>query len=365
MEEEHKRTCRYYERGRPLPSNYVPEPKACVPYRNVNLGLPSERRNPETYMQATWRSESPERYTYHSNFRRGADSQMNSPTRHSSVSPDRYKMNESPVGPQRGGSLCRSQARSHSSSHGSIPLPSQGPSCHTSGRSSPSRRRASAASRAISPTRTSSSHRRTDSSLLHAGGYEDHQGCSRESRSPSQASNKHSLDSERLYRNLESISHRGSTAGRQPSYKGSGTSPRTRTDVSSLANTQTNSREVSPSRSGCSPRSRTSQRESDSRDSRLSRSQGSWQGSSRSVLSPPPSHGSSSSRRAADSRGLGGSPSRVAVTDVSRAEEQGAKVDTERSRSSVRRGMEVLLVSEPKPAPVEPEDVSGHVFLLC
>ncbi|XP_024864944.1 myosin phosphatase Rho-interacting protein isoform X2 [Kryptolebias marmoratus] len=357
MEEDMKRTFRYYERGHPLPSNYVPEPKACVPYRNVNLGLPSQRRNTETFIQATWRSESPQRYTYHSNFRRDGDSQRNSPTCHSSVSPDRYKMTESPVGPQRGSSLCRSQARSHSSSHGSLPLPSQGPSRHTSGRSSPSRRRGSAASRTTSPTRTTSSHRRTDSSLLQSGGYEEQQGCSRESRCPSRASNKHSLDSEKLYRNLESISRRGSSAVRQNSYEGSRTSPRTRTDASSLANTQThNSHEVSFSRNGYSPCSHTSQREPDSRDSRLSRSQGSWQGSSHSLLSLPQSHGSSASRRAADSQGLGGSSSPVGVTDTDKVDEGGDKVSTERSRSSVRRGMEAL-ISEPKKAPVETEEV--------
>lgn len=357
MEEDNKRYFRYYERGHPLPSNYVPEPKACVPYRNINLGLPSQRRNTETYMQPTWRSESPQRYTYHSNFRRGADSQMNSPTRHSSVSPDRYKLTGSPVGPQRGSSLCRSQARSQSSSHGSLPLPSQGSSRHTSGRSSPSRRRGSATSRTISPTRTTSSHRRTDSSLLHSGGYEDQQICSRDSRSPSQASNKHSLDSEKLYRNLESISRRGSSAMRQNLYDGSRASPQTRTDVSSLTNTQThNSRQASPSRNSYSPRSHTSRREPESRDSRLSRSQGSWQGSSHSVLSPSQSHGSSSSRRAADSQNPGGLLSHAAVPDE--VDEGGEKVSGERSRSSVRRGMEVLLISEPKKAPVDPEEVS-------
>lgn len=356
MEEVNKRRYRYYERGRPLPSNYVPEPKACVPYRNVNLGVPSHRRNPETYLQEVWRSESPERYTYHSNFRRGTESERNSPTRHSSVSPDRYKLTESPVGTQRRSSLFRSQA--HASSHGSSQLPSHGPSRHTSGRSSPSRRRGSIASRTVSPSRTTPSHRRPDSFHLQNGEYDAQRGCSQASRSPSQASNKHSLDSEKLYRNLESISRRGSSAVQQNSYDGSQASLRTRTAVSSSANTRShNSREVSPPRNNYSTHSHTPQREPYSRDSRLSPSQGSWQGSSHSVLSLPPSRGSSTSRRGADSQVLGGSLSHVAITETDRGNEVNDKVSGDRSRSNIRRGMEALLISEPKKAAVDMEEV--------
>ncbi|XP_014847466.1 PREDICTED: myosin phosphatase Rho-interacting protein-like [Poecilia mexicana] len=446
MDEDNKRTYRYFERGHPLPSNYVPEPKACVPYRNVSLGLPSQRRNPETFLQATWRSESPQRYTYHSNFRRGTDSERNSPTRHSSLSPDRYRLPESTMGPQRGSSLCRSQARSHASFQGSLQIQSNGASRHTSGRTSPSQRSDSTASH------NASAHRRADSFPLHSAGYEDRKMSSQESRSPSQASNKHSLDSEKLYRNLESISRRGSSVVRQNSYKAS---PRSRTAVSSLANTlSNNSREMSPSRNGYSPQSHDSLRAPDSRDSRMSRSQSSWQGSSHSLLNLPPSHGSSSlrqegagseipvgspshiavtdgndgvaswqgsshsllsrppsqasssSRQRADSRVLGGSPSQFAVTGsdkvnegfgsshgsspslLSRPPSQGSnslrqatdlqidgsplqavatdatnanndvtKVSSERSKSTVRRGMDALLLSEPKKAVVEPEEV--------
>ncbi|MED6273778.1 hypothetical protein CHARACLAT_009924 [Characodon lateralis] len=450
MEEENKRTYRYYERGHPLPNNYVPEPKACVPYRNVSLGLPSQRRNPDTYMQATWRSESPQRYTYHSNFRQGTDSERNSPTRHSSLSPDRYRLSESPVEPRRGSSHCRSQARA--SLQGSFQIQSNCASRHTSGRSSPSCRRGSMASY------NALAHRRTDSFQLQSGEYEDHKICSKESRSLSQASNKHSLDSEKLYRNLESISHCRSSAVRQISYEGSQASPQSRTALSSLANTLShNSREVSPSRNGYSPQSHVSLREPDLRDKRLSQSQGSWQGSSHSlpnlpsshgssssrregagshilvgspshvavtdshkvnegvaswqgfshsILSRPPSQASSSSRRIADSQVLGGSPSYFAVTEPDEANEgvgswQGSshsllghtpsqgfyssrllvdsqvdgspshvvatdtvnsnngivKVSSERSKSNIRRGMDALLLSEPKKAVVEPEEV--------
>lgn len=307
-------------------------------------------------MLEAWRSESPERYSYHSNFRRGTESERNSPSRHCSVSPDRYKLPESPVGTQRGSSVPRSQARSHTSSHHSSQLPSHGASRHTSGRSSPSRRRGSNASRTISPSRTTPSHRRPDSLHLQNGDYDAQKACSRESRSPSQASNKHSLDSEKLYRNLESISRRGSV--QQKSYEGSRGSSRSRTAVNSSANTRSrNSREVSPPRNGYSTQSHTPQREPCSTDSRLSPSQGSWQGSSHSILSLPPSHGSSSSRRGADSQVLGGSPSHVAVTETDKGNEVNNTVGGDRSRSNVRRGMEALLISEPKKTAVEVEEV--------
>ncbi|KAM7419099.1 hypothetical protein PAMA_016288 [Pampus argenteus] len=356
-----KRSYRYYERGHPLPSNYVPEPKATVPYRNVNLGVPSQRRNLETYMLETWRSESPQRYTYHSNFRRGTDSERNSPTRHSSVSPDRYKLTESPVRHQRRSSVSRSQTRTHVSSHGSAHLPSHCPSRHTSGRSSPSRRRGSIGSGAASPSRVTHSHKCTDSLHLLNSEYGTQKGRSRESRSPSQASNKHSLDSEKLYRNLESISRRASSAIQQNSYKGSQVSPQTRTTVNSSVNTRSrNSREVSPSRNGYGTHSHTSRREPCSRDSKLSRSQGSWQGSSHSILSLPPSRGSSTSRRGADSQAFAGSHvSHVAIAETDKGNEENVQVG-DRSRSNIRRGMEALLISESKKAAVEVDESSDN-----
>ncbi|XP_054635855.1 TRIO and F-actin-binding protein-like isoform X2 [Dunckerocampus dactyliophorus] len=319
-EDFNKRAYRYYERGHPLPNNYVPEPKASVPYRNVNLGVPSQRRNPETYMQDSWRSESPQRYTYHSNFRRGTASLRNSPTRHSSVSPDRYRRSD-----HRMRSLSRSETRSNGSSH----LPLHAPSQHTSGRSSPSHRMGSFTSRAASPSRLTPSHK----SFLQNGGYGLQRGCSRESRSPSQASNKHSLDSERLYRNLESISRRASSSTfHQNTNKESQRTPRTR--------------EVSPCRNGS--HSRTSHREPSSRDSRQSASPGSWKGSSQSVLSIPISCGSSASKQGVCSQGSAVSPLHVAIMETDKGTDENITLSGDRSRSSVRRGMEALLLSEPK-----------------
>lgn len=313
-------------------------------------------------MQATWRSESPERYTYHSNFRRGTDSERNSPTRHSSVSPDRYKLTERPGGAQRRISLSRNQASSHSS----FQLSSHGPSRHTSGRSSPTRRRGSIASRTASPSRATPSHRHTDTLYLHNGQYDARKECSRESRSPSQISNKHSLDSEKLYRNLESISRRGSSVIHQNSYEHSKESPGTRTALNSSANTRSrNSREVSPPRNGHSTRSHTPQGEPYCRDSRLTPSQSSWQGSSHSLLSPPPSRGSSTLRRVADSRLLAGSLSCVATAETDKGLEWNNSVSGDRARSNTRRGMEALLISEPKKAAAEMEEVGTCQLFVC
>ncbi|XP_028307896.1 myosin phosphatase Rho-interacting protein-like isoform X1 [Gouania willdenowi] len=346
-EEVTQRTFRYYERGHPLPSNYLPEPKACVPYRNVSLGTPSQRRNTETYLQDSWRSESPQRYTYHSNFRRGTDSETNSPTRHNSVSPERYKT-ETPTALQRGSS--RSRYSAQTLSHSSSQLPSHVTSRQTSGRSSPAHKR-SITSRTASPSRGTVSQKRQNSLLLQNGEYDLQKGCSRESRSPSQASHKHSLDSEILYRNLESISRRCSSTVQKHSYEGSQlASPQTRTTINSLANTHTcNSRELSPSRNGHRRPSQTQQRPPGS-----SPRHASSQGSSHSLLSLPVSPGSSSSRRGADSQLLGGSMSQTAVTETVN---RNAKVSGDRSSSSFRRGMDALLVSEPPKTAVEAEEV--------
>ncbi|XP_051940108.1 TRIO and F-actin-binding protein-like isoform X2 [Hippocampus zosterae] len=333
-EDANKRSYRYYERGHPLPNNYVPEPKASVPYRNVNLGIPSQRRNAETYMQDTWRSESPQRYSYHSNFRRGTESLRNCPTRHSSMSPDRHKRSDPRM---------RSLPRGETQSHGSSNLPSHATSQRTSSRSSPSRRRGSFASRTVSPSRLTPSHKHTESFFSQNEGYEVQGGCGRESKIPSRASNKHSLDSERLYRNLESISRHASSSStfQQNTEEGSQRSPQTR--------------EGSPSRNGS--HSRISQRQPSSRDSRASASHGSWQGSSQSVLSIPISCGSSASRRGADHQGPGASPPLVAITETDNFSVGNTKISGDRSRSSVRRGMEALLLSEPKSAAQELEEV--------
>lgn len=380
MEDANKRSFRYYERGRPLPSNYVPEPKACVPYRNVSLGVPSQRRTVETYMQETWRSESPQRYTYHSNFRRGTESERNSPTRHRSMSPDRCKVNKSALECQRRSSLPRSQTRSHASSHGSSHVPSHVPSRRTPGRSSPSRRRGSVISRPASPSRVSPSHKHRDSFPLQNGELHAERrskGERGESRPSSQASNRHSLDSEKLYINLDSISRRGSSAIQQNSYEGSQASPPIRTAVNSSADTRTrSSREVSPSRNGYSTNSHTPRREPQSRDSRpdmtqtfsktpnemqekylSSPLQGSWQGSSQSLLSFAPSCGSSPSRRGVDSQVLAHSLTHVATTETDRGNDGHDMVSGDRSRSSMRRGMDALLISEPKKTPAEIEEV--------
>lgn len=346
------RPYRYYERGHPLPSNYVPEPKACVPYRNVNLGVPSQRRNTDTYMLEAWRSDSPERFTYHSNFRRGPQS----PTRHSSLSPDRFRTTKAPVGSQRRVSVSRSQARSQASSRGSSQLPSYAPSPNPSGRSSPARRRGSSASRAASPTRCPPPRRQLG---REHGAPRQSQ---RASRSESQLSNKHSLDSEKLYKNLESISRRGSTV--RNSFEGSKGSPPSRTAVNSSANTFSwNSGDVSPSRSCYSPNSQTPQ--GDPTDHPLSPSQRSWKGSAYSLLSPPPSHYPSTSRRGGETPLRVASPSPAAIPGSDKDPEGNTGPRGDRSGSNMRRGMDSLLVSEPKRTTEDLEEVCSGCSSVC
>uniref|UniRef100_G3PU43 PH domain-containing protein n=3 Tax=Gasterosteus aculeatus TaxID=69293 RepID=G3PU43_GASAC len=54
---------------------------------------------------------------------------------------------------------------------------------------------------------------------------------------------------------------------------------------------------------------------------------------------------------------LGGSLSHVAITERDRGHERNNEVGGDRSRSNIRRGMEALLISEPKKAAVETEEV--------
>lgn len=305
-------------------------------------------------MLEAWRSDSPERYTYHSNFRQ-AHSQRNSPTRHSSLSPERFQLAKPPGGSQRRVSLSRYQARSQASSLGSSQLPSYGPSPNTSGRSSPTHGRGSA-SRAVSPKRSTPSQmqqQKEDGSQ-----YESYHA----SRSESQLSYKHSLDSEKLYKNLETISRRGSTAVHQKCYEGSKVSPLTRTAVNSSANTLScNSGIVSPSQNDYSCNRPIPQ--ADPLDSRLSPHQNSWKGSVNSLLSLPQTHCSTASRRSADSPSHVGSLSLAAITETDKDPERKISLRVDRSGSNKRRGMESLLISEPKKTVEELEEVCSEYSL--
>ncbi|CAL8273561.1 unnamed protein product [Gadus morhua 'NCC'] len=398
-----KRPYRHYERGRPLPSHHSPEPKACVPFRTVNLGIPSQRRSTDTFIQETWRSESPQRYTYHSNFRGRGESLENSPSRHYSQSPERCRPTGSPPGSQSRGSQSRGQIHSNVPSHDPSRQPSHtpsghasrrsspshaqsshvrsghesrlshAPSGHESRRSSPSRGRESIVSRSISTSRASPTSRARGDPVYLPNGGSAPRGRSRESRRPSQTSSGHGLDSERLYRNLETLSRHGSLAGPPASYE---RSPRSRTAVNSSADTLAgNSREVSPLRSGRGTHGHTPQTELHSRDSRpdcssrtrgrersgrseASPAEGSWRGSAHSVRSAAFSHGSSPPRRDAEPHLLACPPkSPTATTETDQGNESRVK-DGDRSKSKVRRGLDALLTPDPKPTPEELEEAS-------
>ncbi|KAJ8001770.1 hypothetical protein DPEC_G00172880 [Dallia pectoralis] len=358
---------RYYERGHPLPNYHSPEPKASIPYRNVNLGIPSQRRSDDTFLQETWRSESPQRYTYHSNFRRGgAESRNQSPSKTRSPSPSRSKPAES-----RSASSRRRDSRSRNCA------PHDSSSRHQSGHSSPSHRQGSVLSQHLSPPRNAPSYRHADSSHRGNGASERSiNGSDRHSRvspgsagsrRPSHNSNGHSLDSETLYKNLDQISHRGSTAFQAKSYESS-RSPRPRTGTNpSPATRSWASKDGSPSRTSYGAQSHSPQRETVHREARpestrsysrkperdvrndrpdrntktdCSPRQGSWHGSSRS-LSPAPSRSSSPPRLGVDSQLLANSlkpHAAIAETDH--------RPIGDRSKSTIRRGLEYLLTRE-------------------
>lgn len=173
---------RYYERGHPLPSNCSPERKATIPFRNPELGLPSYMRRTDTLSNKATSGLSPLRCMTYSNFRRGDSQSRASPRscspRSTNISPHRQSHSSS----HHRGSTSHLQVSSHTSSK------------RASRKSSPATRRVSALSKTHSPSRMSASNRYTDSSS-HS-----------QKQSPSQSSyGQHSLDSEKLYRNLQSI----------------------------------------------------------------------------------------------------------------------------------------------------------------
>ncbi|XP_051983062.1 zinc finger CCCH domain-containing protein 13-like [Xyrauchen texanus] len=174
---------RHYERGHPLPANHSPERKATIPFRNRDLGLASIRRRSDNLSDEAISGLSPQRHMPYSNFRRGDSQSRASPRsgspRSMNVSPHRRAVSQSSS--HHRGSTTRGHRTSHTSSK------------HASGKCTPSRRRDSVVSRTASPLRSSGTNKYAD---LFSPSHK---------RSPSQSSYGHSLDSEKLYRNLKSI----------------------------------------------------------------------------------------------------------------------------------------------------------------
>ncbi|KAI4880087.1 hypothetical protein NFI96_025383, partial [Prochilodus magdalenae] len=388
---------RYYERGHALPSNCSPERKATIPFRNPDLGLPSFRRRCDMLNNEALSGLSPQRHMTYSNFRRGESQSRGSPRsgspRSTNLSPHRQA--ESRSSSHRRGSTSQRHGTSHASSR------------QTSGKCSPSRRRDSVVSRTHSPSRSFTSNKYAESSS------HSHK------RSPSQSSYGHSLDSEKLYRNLKSIAssaesddsqqERTSWSKRSKSkmdldgrYYENGRSSRNSacTSRKSGRNTGCNSRDFSPPGSDYDNRSQITDKGSsrvsgynsrnsgrntglNSRDSSppqrdsgkngyssprdkkqnntrtdrggtsskssmsdrhsrtdLSHSQGSWRGSHSSHLNPD---------SAESSRNISPSPRQSAKQVSSKTQALTTETDQpkeERSRSTIRRGLEALLVSE-------------------
>ena len=328
---------RHYERGHALPNNHNLEPKDAIPYRNQHLGLPSQRRHMEFASGC-----SPQRRMTYSNFRH-SDSQP--PTGPNSPSP-----RSAYASPSR-----RDESRSRSRRRGSVSQSravSTGSSRHRSGNRSPTDRHDSVAL----PTqnrKASSSGRRT------------------RTESPCQSSQRHSLDSERLYNNLTSIAtsaaltesqqntwpdyntetdgyyhgnHNGSNShhsgsnsrhSKRNSGRNSGaSSPRRRRDSGS----QICDRTAINTNHG-SDISKTYPRSMSDRHARVNPEQSdSSHGSTHSLLSPvSPHHSLSPSPNKHSSK-------QQPLCDSSTAPREEVP-NTDRSRSTIRRGLEALMIS--------------------
>lgn len=327
---------RHYERGHPLPSNHNPQPKDAIPYRNQHLGLPSQRRHMEFASGC-----SPQRRMTYSNFR-PSDSQSqtcpSSPRQRSTyTSPSRW--GESRSLSCRRGSRSRSRADSHVTSH------------QQSGRCSPTDRHGSTA---LS----------TQSGQLNSSGRRTRKG------SPCPSSQRHSLDSEKLYNNLTSIagSQRQSYSTETDVYynghgHGNGSANGSHSGYSSR-HSKRNSVQNSGSSSPC--RRRDSGAHASDRAANYT-GRGSMDSRKTYPRSPPEthsklnpdqsdsSHGSTHSRLSSASPHYSQSPSphrssskQQTLCDLPAAPREALSAgmnSSDRSRSTIRRGLEALILS--------------------
>ncbi|KAG9338807.1 hypothetical protein JZ751_025244 [Albula glossodonta] len=290
---------RHLEVGHPLPSTRSPEPKASIPFRNRDLGVPSKRRNSDSSNEPLVTS--PPKYSQHSNFRRSPRSPSPYTPSPRTPSPNPHRHAES-LGPaHRRGSHSQSSSN-HQSRHS---------------------RRGSVHSRSSSPSRSPSPFRHAEHSgsshWRHFDSEEYSQGCSREHGSHSQSSHRRGLDSERLYKNLNSIA----SAADFKEHSGSPENgSRSETEMNATSHRYgRDSRNPSPSRRGYDTRSHSVPNKTTNNKSRgdvtPSYSQktregraktdpgltpGSWGGSTLSLCSPDLSQGSSPPRRGPNSQ---------------------------------------------------------------
>ena len=280
---------RHIELGRPLPSTRSPEPKACIPFRNPGLGIPSKRRKSDSSNEPVLTS--PPKYSQHSNFRRGprSPSPYTPSPRNTSLTPTRSYLH----------SPSNYQSR-HSSSH----------------------RRGSILSHSSSPSRSPSPFRQSEYSSSDCRRHIDTEdyshGRGQENRSPSQYSYDRGLDSERLYKNLNSIAN-SADFNQQSGSSANWKSSRGKTDMNGYSHSRSDrdSRNPSPSSRGCDTPDRSLRSKTAKGNSTASYSQksgegraktdphllgDSWGGSAHSLCSPALSRGSSPLRRGQDSQ---------------------------------------------------------------
>ncbi|KAJ8251859.1 hypothetical protein GJAV_G00226210 [Gymnothorax javanicus] len=250
---------RHTEVGRPLPSTRSPEPKATIPFRNPDLGVPSQRRSLDI---------------------EGSDSLpagSDLPVSHRCLSPTPFKVAESLDSPNR-----KRVDSSYSASHHTT-------SRHLSqtGRPSSAQRGGPSPSRSSSPSRGTSPFRRTESAgSSHRQNFDSTpftQRSSQRSGSPSQNSYGRDADSGGLRGNLK--------RGYDTSLLRKSTNSDARSSESSFLRIAT-----SVAKADSNPANLRKTNHKDAR-SDASTSPGSWRGSALSLRSPPTSRSSSPAGR--------------------------------------------------------------------
>ncbi|KAG5832446.1 hypothetical protein ANANG_G00291260 [Anguilla anguilla] len=270
---------RHAEAGRPLPSTRSPEPKATIPFRNPDLGVPSQRRSTDVQSPDPPPISSSPPLHSESNYRQGQRC----------LSPTPFKVAES-LGSSNRRSVDNSYSKGHTTSH-SLSQHQQ------TGRSSSMQRGGTSLSQSTSPSRSTSPFRRTESSG---------------------SSHRQNFDS-------APFSQRSSRRkGYDMSLLRNTANSEARSDSSDVKNT------CSQGRADANP---AYMRKANHKDTRSdpSTSPGSWRGSTLSLRSPPTSRSSSPPRR---NKGAD------VPTNSLKSSSQSTNRGSSRSRTNGRRDLE-------------------------
>ncbi|KAL2086988.1 hypothetical protein ACEWY4_018047 [Coilia grayii] len=285
---------RHHERGHPLPNSHNPAPKDAIPFRNQHLGLPSHRRHMEFTSGC-----SPQRRMTYSNFRRSDSQPQTNPS-----SPDARSAYTSPS--RKDGSRSRSRRRGSTSQ----------------GQATSSRRQSGISSPTDRPTQSSQRHS-LDSEKLYSN-------LTSIANSPSQRGSRHNTEADGYY-NGSNSGHTSRHSRRSSARNSGASSPRRRRDsISQVSEPNAVSTKTR--------RPRTSETHARVQPDRRSESTHSSTHSLLSPASPQQSQSPSPSRHSSK-------PQPAADVPPPPREESAANATAERSKSTIRRGLEAILCS--------------------